>query len=71
MPQEYSQLRGKPEPLLSCPKCLCKPFSSGQLRGLVQVDWRRRIGLPYCCVICDRCHEIVGHERPPINVRTA
>lgn len=64
MPIEYTLLKGEPEPFTGCPKCGVVPFRS-MMRGQVQSGWRKFVGLPYCCVICDSCEQIVGMECPP------
>lgn len=63
MPIEYVLLKDAPAPIAACPKCGGAPFHPF-LRGQVQSMWRKMFFLPYCCVICVRCKEIVGYERP-------
>lgn len=75
MPWEYSALKDAPLPGwllghgdydMNCPKCGACPFVPF-LRGTVQSTWRRWFGLPYCCVICERCKEVVGYEKPALS----
>ena len=64
MPIEYALLKDEPPPLLACPRDghrSLRPF----IRGQVQSTWRRWLGLPYCAVICEKCKDIIGWEKPP------
>lgn len=65
MPIEYALLAGEPEPLEFCPQC-SNPFRAF-MRGHVQSYWRRVFRLPYCCLICWQCKEVVGYERPDVT----
>jgi hypothetical protein len=67
VPIEAVQLRNAAEPYERCPKCNATPFRSTMFRGLVQNGWRKLLRRPYCCVICDKCKEIVGYEKPPVR----
>lgn len=62
MPIEYQQLRHQQLEMDKCPKCYepCPDF----MRGQVQSFWRRILGMKYCAVICRRCRDIVGWEKP-------
>jgi hypothetical protein len=69
MPIECDQLKDVPIPLAACPACGAKPFSPF-LRGQIQ---RAQVGFnlaqwfyarPWCALICESCHEVVGHESP-------
>ena len=62
MPIEVSLLEGKPYALEKCKHC-GGPFPEF-LRGMVQSWWRRKLGLPYCAVICRQCKEVTGWEKP-------
>lgn len=74
MPIEYTQLKDKPSPLRSCPKCgdyPFRPFLRGQVaRGKYGVRLKRAFPFvevyprDYCALICWRCKEIVGYESP-------
>ena len=62
MPKEYTLLKSYPYVFEECKKC-------GQgfpefLRGMVHSWWRKKLGLPYCAVICHNCKEIIGWEKP-------
>lgn len=63
MPPEYGKLLFKPEKYKACPNCNEEPFES-MMRGLVQSWWRKMLGMEYCAVICLKCKEIVGMEKP-------
>ena len=45
-----------------CPKC-GQPFPEF-LRGQVQSSWRKLFGMKYCAVICHKCKEVIGWEKP-------
>ena len=62
MSDEYAQLKGAPYSLEEC-KCCGEPFPEF-MRGQVQSSWRRFFGLDYCAVICHKCKEITGWEKP-------
>ena len=62
MPKEYTILKGYPYASEKCPKC-GEPFPEF-MRGMVQSAWRKFFRLPYCAVICHRCKEIIGWEKP-------
>lgn len=64
MPREYTLLKNQPSPLDSCPTCGDAPFVP-EYRGMIQSTWRRWLGLPYCCLICTTCDDMVGYEKPP------
>ena len=59
---EYALLKNRPLARERCPKC-GEPFR-GFLRGMIQSWWRKRLKLPYCAVVCHKCKEIVGWEKP-------
>lgn len=63
MPVEYETLRYRPVPMDRCPGCGLKPFKPF-LRGQVHSYWRKFFRRPYCALICLRCKQIVGHEKP-------
>jgi hypothetical protein len=63
MPLEYTLLKDRLVPIWFCPKCFAEPFRAF-MRGQVQSGWRKFLRLPYCCLICERCKEVVGYERP-------
>ena len=62
MPVETTLLKNYPYAKEKCHKCgeLFPEF----IRGLVQSDIRRFFGLPYCAVICHKCKNIIGWEKP-------
>lgn len=66
MPIEYELLKDAPYEIKVCPNChnSFEPF----LRGLVQSTWRRILRMSYCTLICDKCKDIVGYEKPPKNI---
>lgn len=62
MPIECDLLKPYPYAKEECQNC-------GQefpefMRGEVQSGWRKLFRLPYCAVICHRCKQIIGWERP-------
>jgi hypothetical protein len=62
MPIEVEQLRYAPYAIESCKQC-------GEqypefMRGQVQSVWRKFFFLPYCAVICHKCKQIIGWEKP-------
>lgn len=65
MPMEYMRLRNTQPKLLNCPKCGLG-FTKGNafMRGLVQSGLRRFFRLPYCAIVCHRCKQVVGWEKP-------
>jgi hypothetical protein len=62
MPIECEKLRLTPLAMNKCTKCF--ESSPDFMRGQVQSFWRRILGLKYCAVICRRCREIIGWEKP-------
>ena len=62
MPIECELLRNAPYALEECKHC-GEPFPEF-LRGQVQSDWRKWLGLRYCAVICHACKRITGWEKP-------
>lgn len=63
MPIEAEQLRNAPYAKESCNKCGAQ-FPEF-MRGQVQSAWRRLLFLPYCAVICHKCKQVIGWEKPP------
>lgn len=66
---ETELLCHEPVPLVLCPVCGARPLEPW-LRGRVQKTGVRRLwalvtGGDYCALICSRCREVVGEERPP------
>ena len=77
MPWEAAALKNAPYPQVACPVCgvfPLEPFLRGQVqrakRNLV-VRWLGWLPIPwlaprpYCAIICDKCHNVVGWEAPP------
>jgi hypothetical protein len=62
MPIEYKQLASYPYAKEVCQKC-GQPFPEF-MRGQVQSGWRRFFGLAYCAVICHKCKQVIGWEKP-------
>ena len=62
MPKEYLQLKNRPYAIEKCPKC--GQIAPEFMRGMVFSGWRQMFGLPYCAVICHKCKEIIGYEKP-------
>lgn len=62
MPLEAETLRRYPYAREKCSKC-GEPFPEF-MRGQVQSTWRKFFGLPYCAVICHRCKQVIGWEKP-------
>jgi len=62
MPIECDQLRNAPYALERCKHCatLFPDF----MRGQVQSALRRFFGMRYCAVICHKCKQITGWEKP-------
>jgi hypothetical protein len=60
--KEYDLLKSKPYAREICPKCGAE-FPEF-MRGLVQSRWRKILGMKYCAVICHKCKEIIGWEKP-------
>jgi hypothetical protein len=54
MPIEYVLL--KDAPILSA-----RNVALYSARGQVQSWWRKLFRLPYCCLICEACKEIIGY----------
>jgi len=57
-PVKYTRFYG-----MTCPECRAWPYKPF-MRGQVQSWWRKLLGLPYCCIICERCKQIIGYEKP-------
>ena len=70
MPIEYLLLKDAPVPLINCPKCdaYFEPFLRGQVQKMFpwRFNWRklRFESIPYCALICWKCKEIIGYEKP-------
>ena len=62
MPAEYTQLKHAPYAVEKCKHC-GEPFPEF-MRGQVQSEWRRVLGMKYCAVICHMCKRITGWEKP-------
>lgn len=62
MPIECVLLDMKREHYAICPRCHAD--FKGFMRGEVQSNWRRLLRLRYCAVICTKCKQIVGWEKP-------
>ena len=62
MPIECAMLERCPYAKEECPKC-GQPFPEF-LRGQVQSSWRKLFGMKYCAVICHKCKEVIGWEKP-------
>lgn len=62
MPIEYCKLKNASPAKEKCQQCQY-PFPQF-MRGQVQSNWRRILGMKYCAVICDGCKEIIGWEKP-------
>ena len=62
MPIETFLMKRLPFAKEICPKC-GERFPEF-LRGQVQSFIRKTFGLPYCAVICHKCKNIIGWEKP-------
>ena len=62
MPKECAMLEGAPFAKAMCDKCGAR--FPDFMRGQVQSWWRKKLGLPYCAVICHKCKEVIGWEKP-------
>lgn len=62
MPIEYLLLKNAPYAREKCKRC-GGPFPEF-MRGIVQSRWRRLLHLPYCAVICHKCKNCIGWEKP-------
>ena len=64
MPIEYTQLKNKPLPSITCQQCGMMNASDDDYRGLVQSGWRKLFGRAYCAITCRYCRAIIGWEKP-------
>jgi len=62
MPWESEILESYREAYKKCYKCN-QPFH-GFIRGIVQSSWRKFLGFGCCAIICQRCTNIIGWEKP-------
>ncbi len=63
MPIEYVQLKDAAQRIEACPKC-GRMIGWYFLRGMVHSEIRKFFRMKYCAVICDKCKEIIGWEKP-------